>query len=131
MEEIGMGVLDWDRKERISDRYGLVVLFDGPSDPRNAIQRRRAREGEYGRLIAVVSETRQPSHIGDLFHNVFPSKPAVNETVVLGEGTLFFAGDGVGVLPEDNRRTLWLDIRALYHVHNQTVRLFFDKAALM
>jgi hypothetical protein len=131
MEEIGTGVLDWAREERISDRYGVVILFDRPSDPRKAIRLFRAHEGRYGRLIAVVREIREPSHIGDLFHQVFPSKPDMNEIAVLGEGTLFFAGDGVGVLPEDNRQTLWLDIHALYRVHNQTVTLFFDKAQVI
>jgi hypothetical protein len=30
MQELGTGVLDWDRGERISDRYEVVKLFTGP-----------------------------------------------------------------------------------------------------
>lgn len=131
MEEFGTGVLDWDRKERISDRYGLINLFDAPRAPRQAVSLRRTHEGENGRLIAVVTETRKPAHVGDLFHKVFPSTPNVNEIVVLGEGTLFFSGEGVGLLPDDHRLTLWLDIRSLYRVHNQTVKLFFDGAPMV
>lgn len=33
MEELGTGVLDWERDERISDRYGMVRLFDQPGQP--------------------------------------------------------------------------------------------------
>jgi len=131
MQEIGTGVLDWDREERISDRYGLVVLFDAPNDPRRPIPLRHGSEGKYGRLVAIVRETRDSSHIGDLFHNVFPSTPDLGQTVVIGEGTLFFMGNRVGLTPEDNRRTLWLDIHALYRVHNQTVTLFFEAATVM
>jgi hypothetical protein len=66
------------------------------------------------------------ARIGDLFHEVCPSKPEPGERVVLGEGTLFFSDEGVGLMPDDGRKTLWLDIRALYRLHNQTVTLFFD-----
>ena len=125
MEEIGTGVLEWDREERISDRYGMVMLFDRPDPPRKPIRLRRSNEGKDGRLIAIVRETREPSHVGDLFHGIPPSKPALDEIVVLGEGRLFFFVDAVGLFPDDNRTTLWLDVHALYRVHNQTVTLFF------
>ena len=126
MEEIGTGVLDWDREERISDRYGMVMLFDRPHPPRKAIRLRRSNEGKHGRLVAVVRETREPSHVGDLFHGISPSKPTVDEIVVLGEGRLFFFVDAVGLFPDDNRATLWLDIHTLYRVHNQTITLIFE-----
>lgn len=126
MEEIGTGVLDWHREERISDRYGMVMLFDRPDQPRRAIRLRRGNEGKHGRLIAIVRETREPSHIGDLFHGISPSKPTPDEIIVLGEGRLFFFVDAVGLFPNDNRATLWLDVHALYRVHNQTVTLFFE-----
>lgn len=125
MEELGTGVLDWEREERISDRYGVVKLFNHPGEGKKPIRLRHLTEA-YGGLIAVVREVRDSSHIGDLFHLVFPSKPEVGEQVILGEGTLFFGDDGVGLMPDDGRETLWLDIHALYRVHNQTVTLFFD-----
>jgi hypothetical protein len=73
-------------------------------------------------------ETREATHIGDLFHRVFPTQPRLNEHVVLGEGTLFFDEDGVGLSPDDGRDTLWLNMHALYRVHNQTVTLFFEES---
>jgi len=54
----------------------------------------------------------------------------VGEMVILGEGTLRFEGNGVGLLPDDGRTTLWLNIPALYRVHNQTVTLFFEQSPL-
>ena len=125
MEELGTGVLDWEKGERISDRYGMVKLFDKPSPPQTPIKLQRLME-RHGRLVAVVREARDSPHIGDLFHRVFPSKPKVGERIVLGGGTLFFENDGVGLMPDDGRETLWLEIRALYRLHNQTVTLFFE-----
>lgn len=126
MEELGTGVLDWDSEERISDRYGLVKLFDQPGPAKTAITLRQLTGGAHGRLVSVVRETRDSAHIGDLFHRVFPSKPELNEQIVLGKGTLFFENGGVGLLPDDGRDTLWLNIHALYRVHTQTVTLFFE-----
>jgi len=128
MQELGTGVFDWDSGERISDRYGLVKLFDMPGPTKKEIRLRQFKEGSHGRLVAVVRKTREATHIGDLFHRVFPTKPELNEQVVLGEGTLFFEDDGVGLLPDDGRDTLWLNMQALYRVHNQTVTLFFEES---
>jgi len=74
---LGEGVLGWNREERVSDRYGSVILFT------NAIQgcssslsmTGKVKEGAYGELIAVVVETRASYHIGDLFRGIFPSTP--------------------------------------------------------
>lgn len=128
MEEIGTGVLDWDRGERISDRYGSVQLFDNPGPRKRPVELRQEQEGMRGHLIAVVRETRDSPHIGDLFHRVFPSTPSVGDNIVLGEGTLFFQDNAVGLVPDESRKTLWLDIRALYRLHNQTVTLFFESS---
>jgi len=128
MQELGTGVFDWNREERISDRYGLVKLFDSSGSVRKEIKLQRLKEGSHGRLVAVVRETRDTAHIGDLFHRVFPTRPELNERVVLGEGTLFFDEDGVGLSPDDGRDTLWLNMHALYRVHNQTVALFFEES---
>jgi hypothetical protein len=126
MEEIGTGVLDWDREERISDRYGSVMLIDRPQSSRKPLSLRRSNEGKHGQLLAVVREVHESAHIGDLFHEVYPSKPNVGDIILLGEGTLFFVADRVGLLPDDNRSNLWLDIHELYRVHSQNVTLFFD-----
>ena len=81
-----------------------------------------------GRLVAIVRETRKSRHIGDVVHGVAPITPQVGQEIVLGEGMLFFRGyESVGVQPVNYRHTLWLDIEALYNVHEQTVTLFFDE----
>ena len=54
MQELGTGVLDWERVERISDRYGLVKLFDKPGQAKQAIELRQLKEGSHGRLVALV-----------------------------------------------------------------------------
>jgi len=130
MQELGTGVLGWNREERISDRYGVVKLFEKPGPNGDVIALRLLKEGIHGKLIAVVKDVRKASHIGDIFHGVFPTRSEVNERIVLGEGTLFFEDGGIGLVPEDGRNTLWLDMQALYRVHNQTVTLFFETSPL-
>jgi len=125
VHELGMGVLDWERGERISDRYGLVELFLRPGEP---VKLNRVTQQLHGRLIAIVREVRGSSHIGDLFHGVRPSIPEVDERIELGIGSIFFEDEAVGLTPDDGRPTLWLDIHALYRVHNQTVTLYFEES---
>jgi hypothetical protein len=125
MHELGTGVLDWEREERISDRYGLVELFQGPG---SLVKLNRVTEQLHGKLIAIVRETRVSSHPGDLFHGIKPSTPEVGERIELGIGGIFFDDDAVGLKPDDQRPTLWLDIRALYRVHQQTVTLYFEES---
>jgi hypothetical protein len=135
---LGTGVLTWTPYERQSDRYGSVYLIkegghslaDGPwpslIDEATAL----AFDGLNGELIAVVKIARESTHIGDLFHGVSPRKPEVGQIIVLGKGMLFRApapqgGIGVGLYPADRRATQWLDMRALYDAHEQTVDLSF------
>lgn len=126
MDEIGTGVLTWSPGERISDRYGTVYLLTA-LDSGETVTLTKTKEGKRGRLIALVLETRQSRHIGDLFHRVRPETPRVGQPIVLGEGTLFFQDELVGMHPDDGRESLWLDLRALYQAHEQTVTLLFDE----
>jgi len=125
MHELGTGVLDWEREERISDRYGLVELFLRPGE---LVKLDRIAQPLHGRLVAVVREVRRSSHIGDLFHAVKPTIPEIDERIELGTGTIFFEDDAVGLRPDDGRSTLWLNIHVLYRVHNQTVTLYFEES---
>lgn len=125
MHELGTGVLDWESEERISDRYGLVELF---LRLRELLKLNPVTEKLHGKLIAIVREIRELHHIGDLFHGVRPTIPEVGERVELGTGAIFFEEDAVGLMPDDRRATLWLDIRALYRLHNQTVTLYFEES---
>lgn len=135
---LGRGVLTWHRKERVSDRYGAVYLIDeggnsltaAPCPSRVTIPTEII--GKKGTLKAVVLETRQSTHIGDLFRGVGLRTPNVNDVIVFGQGTLFAepaidGGQCVGLKPKNSRKVDWLDIRALYDAHEQTVELIFSE----
>lgn len=133
--KLGQGQLWWARFERQSDRYGSVFLLTGPDDE-DYVSFEFAPVGRRGRLVAVVLHTRRSGHCGDLDRGLAPSTPEVGEEITLGTGTLFTDDDSdtrastaVGVKPDDGRTTAWLDPRALYRCHNQTVRLELREAS--
>jgi len=117
------GALDWDIKERKSDRYGAVNM--GVEVPRayNYI-------GYRGKLIAKVLGTRSIQHTGDILRGISPSIPTIGDVYVLGTGEFFIEELGsitcMGVKPDDNRDSDWLDPHQLYKVHNQFVSLWFE-----
>jgi hypothetical protein len=136
---IGEGVLSWHPGERISDRYGTVFLMTGGDslhEPAGYVPvPDDAPVGLPGRLVAEVQATRKSTHVGDLFRGLWPETPEVGERIVLGEGRLFCQTvdreegiEAVGCTPEpeDLRDRDWLDPRALYRAHEQTVRLVFE-----
>lgn len=124
---VGIGVLNWNRDERVTDRYGSVKLYVSEDNgceetvPINAV-----KEGEYGELIVVVKETRKSPHTGDLFREIFPTTPKVGDRFVLGAGKVFFSEhNSIGLKPIEDRELDWLDPHKLYQVHFQTVELYF------
>jgi len=134
---LGKGVLSWESPERRSDRYGTVFLMgegansfsteESPIELENVPE-----EGQYGKLIAVVTEARRSTHIGDLFHGFIPSTPNVGEEIILGDGELFYDEQEheyypVGLKPKDGRNSFWLNSKALYKAHEQSVELYFEK----
>ncbi|MDD5222691.1 MAG: hypothetical protein PHE84_01760 [bacterium] len=128
--ELGSGILDWERTERVTDRYGFVFLVQ--EDEMDRVEEKvdldQSLANRKGRLIALVRETRKSRHVGDLFHEIYPQTPEVGEEIVLGEGVLVFDDEGgVGVCPEDKRPKWWLNVRNLYRAHEQTVTLFFEE----
>lgn len=135
---LGEGVLTWDSCERQTDRYGTVYLMDDGHNSLTAAPSpsiidegsARSNVGRKGKLVAVVKKTRDSTHIGDLFRNIFPRTPKKGAKLTLGEGTLFtdaasHGGVIVGLEPDDGRQSDWLDPRALYDAHEQTVELLF------
>jgi len=130
---LGQGRLTWSRYERIGDRYGAVSLMtDG--DSLNGVGKwvpiSDEHDGQHGTLAAEVLETRDSTHIGDLFRGLFPETPEVGERIVLGQGTLFteradLGAVQVGLRPDDGRKVDWLNPEKLYRAHEQTVRLLF------
>jgi hypothetical protein len=141
---IGEGVLTWHANERHTNRYGAVFLMtDGDSlhEPTGYLPiPDDAPVGLPGRLVAEVTATRQSTHVGDWGRGLYPQTPAVGERIVLGRGRLFCQTvdrdsphpviEAVGLAPEDvdDRDIDWLDPRALYRAHEQTVRLVFEDA---
>ncbi|SFQ74430.1 hypothetical protein SAMN05421810_1185 [Amycolatopsis arida] len=132
--ELGRGQLWWPRFERQTDRYGTVLLCTGP-DGEDYASFESAPVGTRGQLVAVVLETRPSVHCGDLARGLAPTTPAVGEEITLGAGTVFTETDpdtgrptAIGMAPDDGRDEDWLDPRALYRCHNQTVRLEFRAA---
>jgi len=132
------GVFNWQRRERISNRYGGILLDqhaanvnEGESAPCVDLSALAPLVGRKVRITATVLETRESYHIGDLFRDIYPSTPNVNDYVVLGRGDL------IGIERDDNgceqlifrresRRNEasdWMDPRKLYRLHNQTVEL--------
>jgi hypothetical protein len=138
---IGAGRLTWTGSERRSDRYGYVFLINsGDSTTKGTdwseMVVRPEHLGLRCRLLAHVIETRQSSHIGDLFHGVYPSTPEIGDTILLGVGLLSVISgrEGkplVGLMPfDDDRSHMWLDIKALYRCHEQTVQLYYEPLEL-
>lgn len=132
---ISTGKLTWEPHERRTDRYGAVYLLSkGDSTTQDyeyaPIAMPPEFVGKIVRLTAEVIETRQSTHIGDLFHGVFPTTPDVGEVQTLGTGVLSMGRTSYGadtvVIDPGDRETFWMDIRALYRVHEQTVRLYAE-----
>jgi hypothetical protein len=126
---VGEGRLSWFGEERRSDRYGSVILMldgDSMTEFSGYVEFDQALAGQRGSLVVEVLETRESTHIGDLFRGFFPSTPQVGEVIRLGSGAVFVEPgeiSTIGLLPDDHRTSDWLDPQALYRAHEQTVRL--------
>src|SRR5437762_4941332 len=68
---IGRGVLTWNRGERITDRYGSVWLMQDGTEAQAKMLFPNGR----GRLVALILDARQSSHIGDIARGIGPVKP--------------------------------------------------------
>lgn len=136
-DEIGRGQLTWPRIERVTDRYGCVMLTTPHSGFDESLLSEglplQVRPGAQGTLKAEILETRRSHHIGDLFRGYGPPEQPlpVGTIVTLGYGRQFAENvegiDTVGVWPLHEPTTDWLSPSVLYEVHDQTVRLFFER----
>lgn len=130
MQKLGTGVLKWSPGgKRLGVRIGFVGLFDSvEADSATSIM--GAPEGSYGRLVAVVEETRERRFDADRFLFSPPEPLEIGDEIVLGTGTFLSGDDGYfGLVPSDGREGWWLDIPGLYRVDEQTVDLFFDEVS--
>jgi hypothetical protein len=126
---LGEGVLNWQREERICNRYGAVHLETrAGSDTFAAF--RNIPAGQPGVLVARILENGEPGFMAVGRELPLPEPGTV---VMLGMGVLFRESpDGipsVGVEPQDGRRENWMDPDTLAVVHQQVVRLEFRPAA--
>lgn len=135
---LGTGAVTWDRAERITDRYGFIYFtssnshgkFIGDFDLNAEDVKRLAAKEVYGRLLAVVRETRKSTHLGDWFRGLYPETPNVGEEIYLSDKGLFvldknYNGEiAIGIAPLDGRTSDWLYPNMLYRVHEQTVDLY-------
>jgi hypothetical protein len=135
---LGTGALTWDKGERVGDRYGIVYLHTENSRGQRISDMSFDKEpsatlanaGARGKLIAVVKEARESTHIGDFARGVYPETPEVGETIELSTVGTFVMEDtaegfGVGIEPDDGRNSAWMDVTSLYRAHEQTVELIF------
>ena len=126
---LGTGMLSWPRDERVSDRYGRVILMEEFDDDALLGDVVVGLVGARGRLHATVISTRDSHHIGDIFRGLYPTRPDAGEVIDLGTGAVFtdrceqFVT--IGIDPGDGRESDWLDPTALYRCHSQTVNLYF------
>lgn len=136
---LGTGPLNWDRGERVSNRYGFVSFqesdsWDKPIAPwtlDTALLRQLA--GTRGRLVAKIVTSRASTHMGDIVLGAFPRQRPKGTRLVLGEGLLRIGraeGEGslrFGVEPAGGA-TPWMNVRALYDAHENVVQVTFEVA---
>lgn len=139
-ERVGHGVLTWDSQERRSDRYGAISLtaetFEGQpivTERKLDVAALKGLEGQRVKVWVKVVESRESGHSGDDFLKVYPSQPEVGEIIELGVGVLALPmvpwnwQPAVALMPGDGREKFWMDPRALYRAHDQTVDLFVEE----
>lgn len=136
---IGTGALSWAKKERVTDRYGFVGLFNEDSEDKKIAEDAALLMkiippllNKKFKMVAEVLETRKSTHIGDLQHGYRPVTPEKGDMIELGEGYLqHYELDGcdyVGLKPIMAGKH-WMDAKALYRAHEQTVNLYLIPSA--
>lgn len=134
---VGIGILTWFKAERVSDRYGSCYLMRDGIDSNTTLPPPHhaamwfPKSGQPGTLFARVVEPRDSTHIGDFFRGLFPRKPKAGDIYKLGTGSCFLNTLGsegnediaIGVKPDDDRQSDWLNPRCLYDIHESLVEL--------
>lgn len=129
---IGTGRLTWNGSERRSDRYGTIFLIQSgdstspETPPLCPITLPADSCGKLFALTAKITENRESTHIGDIFHGVFPRLQPVGTVVDLGVGYLSVNGSYLSLVPVDKRSTQRMSMRGLYDAHEQTVELWIE-----
>lgn len=135
---LGKGQLTWNKRERVSDRYGAVFLMNEDDYKANLFRENLKKvKGKNGSLEVKIIEGRESSHIGDILCGLNQKEvPEQGDNFVIGTGTLFEITEGprstlnseftnpIGLKPEDTNGH-WLDTEKLYNVHESIVELHF------
>ena len=136
---MGSGVVSWPPTERESGRYGFITLYSGVRKESRQLFFKRVIP-EYGKLGALVTETRIFKSSGDLKRGFKPTVPNRGDKFILGVGILWYPGSeknksinnkgdprGLGLRPiiDEIIPRYWLDPEILYKIVNQTCRIFF------
>jgi len=123
---VGRGVFGWFLEERRSNRYGSCFVEGDMWFPVH---------GKAGRLVALVTDPKRSTHIGDIDRDICPSKPKHGDRYLLGEGTAFVEPPpnggtcyAFGVKPTDERCVDWLNPYNLYRCHTSVVELHWYPA---
>lgn len=127
------GLLQWERSERLSDRYGVIFLDANGYTPRvrgplrfpaRTVKRLTCR---YVHITAKVVARHHSHHVGDRYRGLLPSTPNVGEIVDLGRGRLstdvYRRKPYFMLWPNDHRKTDWFDPERLFRLHDQLVVL--------
>ena len=133
------GIFTWWGEERRTDRYGSFVLenknHNGDASSQIILNKEyKDFVDKKVKITAIVKENRESGHLGDVFLNITPSKPEVNEEIVLGigcfktedcswsENKLQFV-----LFPDDGRSVFWFNPEILYRLHDQTVDMYIEE----
>lgn len=136
MQKVGFGIFMWNSMERRTQRYGGFYLdksnFDGDVKVTPQLSDLSEFLGKRVKISFNIVQSRPSGHLGDLFLEIKPSQPQVDETVCIGVGTLeqesldYEPYSAVVLKPEDGRDKLWIDPRILYRLHDQTVNMLLE-----
>lgn len=133
--EVGTGILDWPRAERVSDRYGSVYLFAGLQANAKPVPLTFPPFGQKGKLYATVIRANRSRHCGDLFRGIKPSMTKSGTRLLVGAGRAKEDYEGAEpphfaapflVQPIRPRASDWLDPHILYRLHDHLVRLVWE-----
>jgi hypothetical protein len=133
---LGRGIFMWDAPERRTQRYGYVFVgtttYENDVKVTNEFNQTNAEKlkSKQVKLTVKVLENRKSGHVGDLFIDVFPTMPQIDEKIVLGVGKFTWRQNpytptnyDMTIIPDDGRARYWIP-NNLYHLHDQTVEIY-------
>lgn len=136
-DEVGLvGYFGWGRDDRVSGRYGGITLSSAPQiEPTEDLSTMSHFLGRRVRIRALVLETGDTSHPGDLIRGHEPSKTMPGTSVELGVGYVMALTDLYGVptivfcrQERMGHSEEWIDPKQLYRLIDHKVGLLVERA---